>query len=274
MLLRMKHYIKNLLIFLPAFFGGFFFDANRMGRGLMGYVCFCMLSSAIYILNDYKDMEKDRNHPIKRNRPLASGRIKPAQAFFVMGVCLLVATFLSIVLHNGKGTFCILLYFFLNYAYSNGLKDYAIMDIVILASGFVIRVIYGGVITDVVISKWLYLVITSVSLYMGLGKRRNELQKKGTDTRKVLKNYTVGFLDKNMYVCAALSIVFYSLWALELENDFVGWTIPAMIIVFLRYSLDVEGNSDGDPVEVIYGDKLLIGIVAAYAASIFAAIYR
>lgn len=153
-----------------------------------------------------------------------------------------------------------------------GLKNIPIVDIVILASGFVIRIFYGGIITNITISKWLYLVITVGSLYMGLGKRRNEL-KKQTKTRDVLKYYNVNFLDKNMYVCVALSIVFYSLWTLEMPNPQISWTIPIFIILLMCYSLDVEGDSDGDPVEVILHDKILIGLLVLYALFIFILLY-
>lgn len=147
-----------------------------------------------------------------------------------------------------------------------------IIDIVILAAGFVIRIFYGGMITGVSISKWLYLVITSGSLYMGLGKRRNEM-KKQTDTRDVLKYYNVDFLDKNMYVCVALTIVFYALWTYEMPNAQISWTIPIFIILLMSYSLDVEGDSDGDPVEVILHDKILMGILILYALFIFGLLY-
>ena len=153
-----------------------------------------------------------------------------------------------------------------------GLKDKPIIDIVILAFGFVNRVFYGGFITGIVISKWLYLVVTTGSLFMGLGKRRNEL-KVQKDTRAVLKYYNEGFLDKNMYVCIALADVFYTLWTLEMPNPYVSWTVPVFVILLMCYSLDLEGDSDGDPVEVIFKDKLLIVLCLCYAVCLFALIY-
>ena len=142
----------------------------------------------------------------------------------------------------------------------------------ILASGFVIRVFYGGLITDVEISKWLYLVVVTGSLYMGLGKRRNELRGQ-TDTREVLKYYNESFLDKNMYVCVTLVNVFYALWSIEMPDSRMIWTVPFFIVLLMCYSLDVEGDSDGDPVEVIVRNKALIGVVVAYAVCIFLLLY-
>ena len=271
-LLRVKHYIKNFLVFIPLFFSGQIFDVDKIIRASLGFVAFCLVSSAVYILNDYKDIEKDKNHPKKKNRPLASGKIKPRTALCIMVICLIIATVISVYLKNIYGAICLLLYLVLNIAYSMGLKNIPIIDIAILASGFVIRVFYGGFITDIVISKWLYLVITTGSLYMGLGKRRNELNSQ-SDTREVLKHYNKGFLDKNMYVCVALANVFYALWTFELPNNKIPWTIPIFIIILMCYSLDVEGDSDGDPVEVILKDKKLIIIGIIYVISLFILLY-
>lgn len=271
-LLRVKHYIKNFLVFIPLFFSGQIFDIDKIIRASLGFVAFCLVSSAVYILNDYKDIEKDKNHPKKKNRPLASGKIKPRTALCIMVICLIIATVISVYLKNIYGAICLLLYLVLNIAYSMGLKNIPIIDIAILASGFVIRVFYGGFITDIVISKWLYLVITTGSLYMGLGKRRNELNTQ-SDTREVLKHYNKGFLDKNMYVCVALANVFYALWTFELPNNKIPWTIPIFIIILMCYSLDVEGDSDGDPVEVILKDKKLIIIGIIYVISLFVLLY-
>lgn len=271
-LLRIKHYIKNLLIFMPAFFGGALFHYEVVLNGTMGFGCFCLLSSVIYILNDYRDIEKDRNHPKKKKRPLASGAIRPDVAFIVACFLLIFVIGISIVLNSWQGAVCLAIYFVLNIAYSMGLKNKPIIDVVILASGFVIRVFYGGFVCGIDISKWLYLVVTTGSLYMGLGKRRNEL-KAQTDTREVLKYYTEAFLDKNMHVCVALADVFYALWTLELPNQWISWTVPLFIIMLMCYSLNTEGDSDGDPIEVILKDKVLIGVILTYGLCMFSMLY-
>lgn len=271
-LMRIKHYIKNILVFIPLFFGGAIFDIGKLKTVGLGFACFCLISSAIYILNDYRDIEKDRMHPTKKNRPLASGKISSRNAIVVMMICILGCIAISIYLGNLYGTICLGLYFLLNILYSMGLKNKPIIDIVILASGFIIRVFYGGFISGFIISKWLYLVVTTGSLYMGLGKRRNEL-KKQTDTRDVLKYYNESFLDKNMYVCVALANVFYALWTLEMPNTMMSWTVPVFIIILMCYSLDTERDSDGDPVEVILHDKILLALVCAYAICAFVMLY-
>jgi 4-hydroxybenzoate polyprenyltransferase len=163
------------------------------------------------------------------------------------------------------------MYFVLNIAYSFGAKNIPIVDIVILASGYILRVIFGGVIINVSISFWLYLVITLCAFYLGLGKRRNEIVHQKTDTRKVLQAYTYNFLDKNMYVCQTLCVVFYALWSIDTDTvtrfgtrAFV-YTVPVVFLILLKYSLNIERDSDGDPTTILWEDKALFVLVALYA---------
>lgn len=271
-LLRVKHYIKNILLFIPMFFAGSIFDVSKLAKCIVGFLCFCLTSSVVYILNDKRDVEKDKKHPTKKNRPLASGKIKPRNALIISIIFLIIVVAMSVWLKSIEGGICLILYFGLNIAYSMGLKNRPIVDIVILASGFVIRVFYGGYITGIEISKWLYLVVISGSLYMGLGKRRNELKMK-TETREVLKYYNEAFLDKNMYVCVSCANIFYTLWTLDMSNPQIIWTVPIFFVILMCYSLDTEGDSDGDPVEVILKNKMLIGLVLLYAIVMFMMLY-
>ncbi len=270
-LMRVKHYVKNLLIFVPVFFSKKIFDLSMISQVCIGFVCFSLISSAVYILNDIRDVEKDRKHPKKKNRPIASGKINKLQAVFLMIMCILIPMTTGLFFLR-EGIIFLILYLFLNMAYSMGLKNYPIIDVVLLTAGFVIRVLYGGVIANVEVSEWLYLVIVSGALYMGFGKRRNEL-KQQKNTRKVLKHYNDAFLDKNMYVAVALVIVFYSMWAIESINPLMIWTVPFFMIILMKYSFDVEGNSDGDPVEVILQDKVLILLILLYAICVFILLY-
>ena len=140
------------------------------------------------------------------------------------------------------------------------------MDVVILASGFVIRVLYGGAIVAIEVSPMLILTVLMFSLYMGLGKRRNEKRKIKNDTREVLKYYTDAFLDKNMYMCLTLGIVFYSIWSLALEN--MIYTVCFVVIICMRYNLIIERESLGDPVDVLLSDKVLIALVIMFLCSL------
>ena len=271
-LLRVKHYIKNVLIFLPLFFAGQIFSPKRIVECTYGFIAFSLTASAVYILNDIKDVDKDRKHPTKRMRPIASGKISKGKAGILFAGCILVAILISVCRRQVMGLLILGIYLIVNIMYSCGLKNIPIIDVVILASGFVLRIVYGGIIADIEISQWLYLVVMAGSLFMGLGKRRNELvcQK---ETRTVLKYYSKAFLDKNMYVCVAMVDIFYAMWSMETKIIGGVWTVPLLIVIMMKYSMDIEGESDGDPIEVILRDKVLISLVIVYALVICILLY-
>lgn len=280
-LLRIKHYTKNFLVLLPLVFSKNFFEGKQLILAIIGMLAFCFCSSAVYIINDIRDVEKDRKHPVKNKRPIASRKISIPKACRI-AILLIILSITSLFIMNKLysinlyGTIgYLLLYFVINMAYSFGLKNKPLIDITILALGFLIRVLFGGIIIDVEISSWLYLTILSISFYLGLGKRRNELVKhEGKETRNVLKYYTKDFLDKNMYVCMTLGIVFYSLWAMSYSNNLLLWSIPIVMLIAMKYSLDVESlESEGDPIEVILKDKFIMLIGIIYVIYIFSVIY-
>ena len=274
-LMRVHHYVKNALIFAPLVFGGDFFRMEKLLSAVLAFVSFCFLSSAVYVVNDIRDVEKDRLHPTKCRRPIASGAVKVPAAWGLMAA-LLVLSGVCHVLSGGSLVSALLpvVYFVLNLAYSFGLKNKPIVDIAILTSGFLLRVLYGAAVCSIEVSGWLYLTVISVSFYFSLGKRRNELVRQGDgQTRQVLKYYTKAFLDKNMYMFLGLANVFYALWAMENENKSVIWTVPLVLLICMRYSLDIEGDSDGDPVEVLVHDKVLIALCLVLGAAMMAILY-
>lgn len=278
-LMRPKHYIKNFLIFLPLLFSGKLLDFSNILKTLGGVICFSLIASSIYIINDIKDKDKDRKHKTKCNRPIASGKISVKNAIIFMVVLLILVTVLVIAMNFSILSIgFLLLYFILNLVYSLGLKNVPLIDIIILVSGFVIRVLFGASILSITVSNWLYLTVMALSFYLGLGKRRNEIMKTGSNTRKVLKYYTKEFLDKNMYMFLSMTIIFYSLWTSDVDivsksNNLLIWTIPLVIVICMRYSMDIEGESDGDPVEVIMHDKVIISLVFLYALSLITILY-
>lgn len=278
-LMRIHHYIKNLLVFAALAFSGQFFAWDKLFSAFMGFAAFCLVSSAVYIINDIRDREKDRNHPTKCKRPIASGDV-PVKNAGILAIFLLVAAIAcNFVVFQILSSLLLLLYFAINLAYSFGLKNIPLLDITILVAGFLIRVIYGAVVTDIAISNWLYLTVIAVAFYFALGKRRNELRKTGSETRKVLKSYPVNFLDKNMYMCLALANVFYALWSMSestvafYHNRYLVFTVPIVLLITMKYSMNVERESDGDPVEVLLHDKMLLGLCIAYLAVMFFILY-
>ncbi len=280
-LLRIKHWLKNGLVLLPLFFGKSIFNLNKIYSVLIAFVIFSFISSIVYIINDINDIEADRNHPKKKKRPLASGKVSIKNAILVLILLMILSISLIIYIYNKTTNIFIilipLLYLILNILYSTKLKHIPIIDVAILVSGFVLRVYYGGIASNIEISSWLYLMIMFGSFYLGFGKRRNEM--KHNNTRKVLKYYNKEFLDKNMYVSLGLSIISYSLWCvdpltkLNISSNYLILTIPLVMMIFQKYSLIIEGDSDGDPIEVILNDRLLISLITAYIIVMIFIIY-
>lgn len=278
--MRVHHYMKNLLVFTPLICSGQLTDPGKLVPSVYAFLSFCFLSSAIYFINDLRDREKDRNHPTKRNRPIASGKITPGAAAACAGVLIALAAVFNCLCFRPAATGLLALYFLLNLGYSLGLKNIPLLDVTILAAGFLIRAMYGSAVTGIEMSDWLYLVILSAAFYLGLGKRRNELKKQGgEDTREVIRKYSFSFLDSNMSICMGLVIVFYALWTMDAKTveayhgSRLIWTVPVVMLIFMKYSMTVEGNSDGDPVEVLLHDKALIGLCALYLLLMLALLY-
>lgn len=283
-LIRIKHWLKNGLVVLPLFFGREILNVDKITSVILAFLIFSMISSIIYVINDINDIENDRNHPTKKDRPLASGKISIKNAILVLILLLILSTSLIIYLYNKTTNIYIILipiiYIVLNILYSLKLKQVPIIDVAILVSGFVLRVYYGGVSSNIEISTWLYLMVMFGSFYLGFGKRRNELkQNKENNTRKVLEFYNKEFLDKNMYVSLGLAIISYSLWCVDpltktnITSNYLILTIPLIMMIFQKYSLIIEGDSDGDPIEVILNDKILIFLLLIYIISMFVIVY-
>ena len=279
-LMRVHHYIKNFLVFAALACSGQLFDLAKLTAGIAGFVAFCMVSSVVYIINDIRDVEKDRKHPTKCRRPIAAGTVTVKAAVVLAVVLVAVALGCNGVAYDPVSTALLGLYLVLNLAYSFGLKNVPIVDVTILVAGFLIRILYGAVVTGIVISNWLYLTVIALAFYFALGKRRNELKQLGDgQTRKVLKAYPVSFLDKNMGMCLTLANVFYALWSMDektisfYNNNYLVFTVPIVLLITMKYSLDIEGDSDGDPVEVLLHDKVLLGLCVVYFTAMFAILY-
>ncbi len=271
-LLRIKHYIKNFLIFIPAFFARNLFDRSMLMSAVIGFFAFSFTSSAVYIINDIRDVEKDRIHPVKKMRPIASGEISKKTAMLIFYIMLFFSLFLTIGIGSAAGAVCLVSYFVINIGYSAGLKDVQLLDIALLSSGFVIRVLYGGIITDTVISPWLFMVVLSGSLFMAFGKRRGEMFLIGDQRREVVDKYGSAFLNQIPYVCISLCVIYYSLWTIERER--LIWTVPLVLFIIFKYILDIEQKeSDGDPVSVILGDKVLISMCIVFIGIVAVILY-
>lgn len=277
-LIRVKHYAKNLLIFLPIIFGKKMLEIDSLGKVVLGFIVFSFTASIIYIFNDLKDIERDKNHPKKCKRPIASGEITKRQALLIILFFMVLNIILiCIFLNNMKASLILAVYFVINIAYTLKLKNIPILDITILAMGFLIRVVFGALLVHVQISNWLYLTILSISFYMAMGKRRNEIIKiqNTEDTREVLKYYNNNFLNENMYMFLGLAIMFYSLWCLDMNSQYkyIIYTIPFIMILAMKYSLNIEKDSYADPIEVIFEDKILMLTMLCFLIILLLIIY-
>jgi 4-hydroxybenzoate polyprenyltransferase len=263
--MRPKQWIKNVLIFTALVFDEKLLDPQALLSTIAGFFLFSLVSSTVYIFNDITDLEADRSHPKKRNRPIASGALPISTARWSVFLILLVAFPLAYLL--SKSFVLILLsYWLLNLAYSKWLKHILIIDVFILASFYVIRVIAGLTLIEVTrFSPWLYVVTTLLALYIGLGKRRAELTLLSDDAfahRKVLDGYTVPLLDQYITIVSATTIVAYSLYTFSApnlpENNAMMLTIPFAIYGILRYLYLVQTKQDGGaPEEVLLTDRPL-----------------
>lgn len=279
-LMRVHHYMKNLLVFAALVASGSLFDPAKLGAGVLGFLAFCATASAIYIINDIRDREKDRLHPKKCQRPIASGAVSVPNAMVLAFALIVLAVLFNVPVFHPLAMLLLASYFILNLAYSFGLKNVPIADIAILAAGFVIRVIYGALLTEITISNWLYLAVFALSFYLALGKRRGELISVGDhQTRAVLKVYPLDFLNRSMTMCLTLANVFYALWSMDqvtisiYHNRYLIFTVPIVLLITLKYSLTIDGASDGDPVEVLLHDKTLLVLIIVYLAAMLGILY-
>lgn len=279
-LFRIKHYVKNLLIFTPVFFNRTLLEENHFFKTCLAFLSFSMMTSVIYIVNDLCDVEADRRHPEKCKRPLASGEISIRGAFRACA-CLEAASLALLLagqpVRKAMAITMYAAYLALNWYYSVGkAKEIPILDIFILAGGFVLRVMFGAAVNGIAISNWLYLVALTGALYFGLGKRRNESGLK-KDSRNVLEFYPYRFLDKYMDICLTAMLLFYSLWCNESLHDGGGmllWSVPLLLMILMKYSLDIEKEgADGDPVETVFRDRALLLLCSIYVGVIAASVY-
>lgn len=263
--MRPKQWAKNVFVLAALVFDLKLTDTNAVLRSLAGFALFCLLSSTVYIINDIMDVQADRKHPTKCKRPIASGKL-PIRVALIAAVIILIGTlvasyFLSINFFIVAG-----LYFLINLAYSLWLKHIPLVDVLILASGFVLRVAAGVTLIEVQrFSPWLYVCTTLLALFMGFGKRRGELiQLAGSsgNTRKVLEGYTIPFLDQLILIASTTTIIAYALYTFLAENappnHTMMLTIPFVVYAIFRYLYLIHvKNEGGAPDELVLVDRPL-----------------
>jgi 4-hydroxybenzoate polyprenyltransferase len=270
--MRPRQWAKNVFIFAALVFDEQLTQKEPLLRTIAGFILLCLISSAVYIMNDVADMESDRQHPTKRNRPIAAGQLSVPLALVLAVAMAAFALAAGFALEPGFG-WIITLYFVINLLYSLWLKHKPIIDVMIIAAGFVLRVAAGVVLIEVTrFSPWLYVCTTLLALIIGFGKRRAEiilLEDGANAHRKVLDGYTIGFLDQLIVVVSATTIMAYSLYtfsALNLpSNNLMMLTIPFVIYGVFRYLylIHVE-DAGGAPEELILSDRPLLATLVLW----------
>ncbi|OHB39753.1 MAG: phosphoribose diphosphate--decaprenyl-phosphate phosphoribosyltransferase [Planctomycetes bacterium RIFCSPLOWO2_12_FULL_39_13] len=265
--MRPEQWIKNFFVFTALLFSKNLLNLSKDIDALVGFIIFCMITGCSYIINDLVDLEKDKLHPTKSQRPIASGRLNKTTAIKITTIICLVSLSFAFYINSFFGII-VLTYFLLNIGYSIYLKNIVIIDVVTIASGFVLRVLGGAVIISVTSSQWLVLCTILLSLFLGFSKRRHELillEDNATGHRKVLEHYSPYFLDQMISVVTASTLICYALYTMskdtieKLGTSKLIYTIPFVLYGIFRYLYLVhQKEKGGSPTEVVFTDKPMI----------------
>lgn len=274
-LARPKHWIKNGFILAPLFLSFQFFNIPLLLRAIAAFCIFCAASSAVYAGNDIIDRERDKFHEKKRLRPIASGTLSVSAALIIFFLLAILSLTTAFFLSPAAG-FCVLVYIGLNSVYTFYLKRLPIVDVFILAAGFVVRVIVGAEVINVPISHWMILITIFLSLFLGFGKRYSEIQKEDAgEHRKVLSAYTPEVLKIYVMMCGILSIVTYAFYTIDIDvaerfyTSRLLYSIPVVAFGLFRYILLVIGRGEGgDVAELVIKDKVVLASIVVWVCII------
>lgn len=265
--MRPHEWIKNFFVLAALIFSKHVFDPDYLLRGGLAFVCFTLLSSAVYIFNDIKDRENDRQHPQKRHRPIASGALSISVASVAAIIFSGIALYGGFYLHSHFGI-VLLIYLAQNIAYTLHFKNVVILDVMIIAAGFLLRAIGGAVAIQVEISSWFILCTMLLALFLGFVKRRHErvlLDNEASSHRRILEEYSLQFLDQVIAIVTAGSLVAYALYTMapdvaqKLGTDHLNLTIPFVVYGMLRYLyLVYTKGKGGNPATTVLSDPPLL----------------
>jgi len=265
-LMRPHQYIKNLFIFLPLFFALKITHIELLSNAFIAFIAFSLTASAIYTLNDYHDIEEDRLHPKKKYRPLASGSISKSQAIIIMSL-LSIAGFVLMASLSLQAVAILATYVLMNIAYSFYLKHVAILDVTIIAIGFVLRLFVGSAVTGIPLSMWIVLMTFLLALFMALAKRRDDMLiylDTGKKMRKVIDGYNLPFLDTAMSIMASVVIVAYVIYTSSPEvvermnSDYLYLTGLFVILGVMRYlQVALVLKDSGSPTKIVLKDRFM-----------------
>ncbi len=280
--MRPAQWLKNVLVFAPLVFAHQALEPHALARSLAIFLLFCLASGAVYLVNDLLDRASDREHPVKRLRPIASGALSPAAAT-VAAALIGAGALAGAALLESRVALVLGIYLLVNLLYSRVLKHVVILDVMTLATGFVLRVVAGGIAVGVALSSWLLLCTSLLALFLGFGKRRHELvllEINASTHRPILAEYSPYFLDQLIAVVTTSTLVTYALYTMDplvhqkLGTPYLPLTIPFVLYGIFRYLYLVHQKQEGgDPSQVIFNDRPLLVNVLLWAVTAFAILY-
>lgn len=282
-LLRVKQWVKNLFIFLPAFFGLKLLDANTLINNGYAFISFCFLASSIYILNDILDKDADKKHPKKRERPIASGKISIKEAIVILIISLILAIVFTLPIKSADLYILLFSYLAINIFYTFRIKYIEIVDVFFIATGYIIRVLVGGVSGGIEINYWIIIMTFLLALLLGFAKRRDDvilMESQSEKIRKSIDGYTLQFVDSVLSVTSAVTIVAYIMYTISEQtmqryhSKYVYITSFFVLLGILRYlQITISFKKSGSPTEVLYKDRFLqlciLGWIICFAIIIY-----
>ena len=286
-LIRPQQWLKNVFVMIPMFFGGSLLDPDDIRASVLTFMAYSFVASSVYCFNDINDVEADRRHPVKCKRPLASGAVGMGTAWALMALMLAIAAAFTAMLGDREHVLnvgaVLLFYYIMNLAYCAKLKQYAIVDVCIVAFGFVLRVLAGGFATDIVPSKWLVLMTFLLTLFLSFAKRRDDvlrMNETGEPPRKNTIRYNLTFINQAITVSASVTLVCYIMYTVSPEvvarfgSDMLYLTSVFVLLGLLRYmQITVVDKKSGDPTKMVLRDRFTQLVIAAWALTFLVIIY-
>ena len=286
-LIRPHQWLKNVFVMIPMFFGGSLLDPSDIRASVITFFAFSFIASSVYCFNDIIDVDADRRHPVKCKRPIASGAISVKSAWALMALMFLLSAGMVCLLdtytHVIQVGLVILVYYLLNILYCSKLKQYAIVDVCIIAFGFVLRVLAGGFATDIVLSNWLVLMTFLLTLFLSFAKRRDDvlrMNETGEPPRKNTIRYNLTFINQTITITASVTLVCYIMYTVSPEvvnrfhSDLLYLTSVFVLLGLLRYiQITVVDKKSGDPTKMMLRDRFTQCVVLVWALTFLVLIY-
>lgn len=286
-LIRPHQWLKNAFVLMPMFFGGSLLDPEDIRASVLTFLAYSFVASSVYCFNDINDIEADRRHPVKCKRPLASGAVSMGTAWMLMALMFVLAALMTALLgdrgHILKVGGVLLFYYILNICYCAKLKQYAIVDVCIVAFGFVQRVLAGGFATDITLSKWLVLMTFLLTLFLSFAKRRDDvlrMNETGEPPRKNTIRYNLTFINQAITITASVTLVCYIMYTVSPEvvarlgSDLLYLTSVFVLLGLLRYmQITVVDKKSGDPTKIMLRDRFTQLVVVLWALTFLILIY-